>query len=304
MANLILHHFAASPFSEKLRLVLGYKQLAWTSVIVPNILPKPDVVALTGGYRRTPFLQIGADVYCDTALICDVLEQLRPAPSLYPESVKTLVRIVAQWADSSVFWAAVTYNRGASGELPAAVFEDRKAMGFDVEWLRPADATAAYKTYLRRVSDMLAQQPFLFGNAPCIADFSAYHALWLAHGRGPTPVALPINAPALVSWMQKMQGIGHGHSIPMTSLEAIAVAADCEPAPAGMNLLAHDGVQDDHGIALGSRVTIAAESFGRELTEGELIAATPSHYSLRRTDDRAGSIHVHFPRVGYVLKRS
>lgn len=304
MADLILHHFAASPFSEKVRLVLGYKQLAWTSVTVPNILPKPDVVALTGGYRRTPFLQIGADVYCDTALICDVLEHLRPAPSLYPESVKTLVRIVAQWADSSVFWAAVTYNRGASGELPAAVFEDRKAMGFDVEWLRPADATAAYKTYLRRVSDMLAQQPFLFGNAPCIADFSAYHALWLAHGRGPTPVALPINAPALVSWMQKMQGIGHGHSIPMTSLEAIAVAADCEPAPAGMNLLAHDGVQDDHGIALGSRVTIAAESFGRELTEGELIAATPSHYSLRRTDDRAGSIHVHFPRVGYVLKRS
>ena len=304
MADLILHHFAASPFSEKVRLVLGYKQLAWTSVTVPNILPKPDVVALTGGYRRTPFLQIGADVYCDTALICDVLEHLRPAPSPYPESVKTLVRIVAQWADSSVFWAAVTYNRGASGELPAAVFEDRKAMGFDVEWLRPADATAAYKTYLRRVSDMLAQQPFLFGNAPCIADFSAYHALWLAHGRGPTPVALPINAPALVSWMQKMQGIGHGHSIPMTSLEAIAVAADCEPAPAGMNLLAHDGVQDDHGIALGSRVTIAAESFGRELTEGELIAATPSHYSLRRTDDRAGSIHVHFPRVGYVLKRS
>ena len=304
MANLILHHFAASPFSEKLRLVLGYKQLAWTSVIVPNILPKPDVVALTGGYRRTPFLQIGADVYCDTALICDVLEQLRPAPSLYPEPVQTLSRIVAQWADSSVFWAAVTYNRGASGELPAAVFEDRKAMGFDVEWVCPADATSAYKTYLRRMSDMLLQQPFLFGNAPCIADFSAYHALWLAHGRGPTPVALPINAPALVSWMQKMQGIGHGHSIPMTSLEAIAVAADCEPAPAGMNLLAHDGVQDDHGIALGSRVTIAAESFGRELTEGELIAATPSHYSLRRTDDRAGSIHVHFPRVGYVLKRS
>ena len=304
MANLILHHFAASPFSEKVRLVLGYKQLAWTSVTVPNILPKPDVVALTGGYRRTPFLQIGADVYCDTALICDVLEQLRPAPSLYPEPVQALSRIVAQWADSSVFWAAVTYNRGASGELPAAIFEDRKAMGFDVEWLRPADATAAYKTYLRRLSDMLAQQPFLLGAAPCIADFSAYHVLWLAHGRGPTPVPLPMHAPALSSWMQKMQAIGHGHSVPMTAAEAVAVAAGSEPAPAGENLLAVEGLQDEHGFALGSRVTIAAESFGRELTEGELIAATPSHYSLRRTDDRAGSIHVHFPRAGYVLKRS
>jgi hypothetical protein len=46
-----------SPFSEKVRLVLGYKQLAWKSVIVPAIMPKPDVVALTGGYRKTPFLQ-------------------------------------------------------------------------------------------------------------------------------------------------------------------------------------------------------------------------------------------------------
>ena len=304
MADLILHHFAASPFSEKVRLVLGYKQLAWKSVTVPNIQPKPDVVALTGGYRRTPFLQIGADVYCDTALICDVLEQLQPTPGLYPESPRALARIVAQWADSSLFWAAVTYNRGASGELPAAVFEDRKAMGFDVEWLRPADATAAYKSYLQRLSDLLQQHPFLLGATPCIADFCAYHALWLAHGRGPTPVPLPIEAPALASWMQQMQAIGHGHSVPMTATQAIAVAAGSEPARAGKNLLTAEGLQDEHGFALGSRVTIAAESFGRELTEGELIAATPSHYSLRRTDERAGSIHVHFPRVGYVLKRS
>lgn len=304
MADLILHHFAASPFSEKLRLVLGYKQLAWQSVIVPNILPKPDVLALTGGYRRTPFLQIGADVYCDTALICDVLERLRPGPSLYPQPTQALARIVAQWADSSLFWAAVTYNRGASGELPAAVFEDRKAMGFDVEWLRPADATAPYKAYLQRLSDLLQQHPFLLGDAPCIADFCAYHALWLAHGRGPAPIALPVQVPALASWMQQMRAIGHGNSVSITAAQAIAVAAGSEPAPAGENLLAGDGLQDDHGIAPGSRVTIAAESFGRELTEGELIAATTSYYSLRRTDERAGSIHVHFPRVGYVLKRS
>ncbi|MGS0756332.1 hypothetical protein ACVBEH_17860 [Roseateles sp. GG27B] len=38
------------------------------------MLPKPDVAALTGGYRRTPFLQIGGDIYCDTALMCRVIE--------------------------------------------------------------------------------------------------------------------------------------------------------------------------------------------------------------------------------------
>ena len=81
MPDLILHHYPGSPFSEKIRLVLGYKKLAWKSVIVPAIMPKPDVVALTGGYRKTPVLQLGADIYCDTALIARVLERLAPAPS-------------------------------------------------------------------------------------------------------------------------------------------------------------------------------------------------------------------------------
>ena len=78
----ILHHYQTSPFSEKVRLVLGYKNLAWRSVLVPSIMPKPDVLALTGGYRKTPFLQIGADVYCDTELMCEVLEHLQPQPRL------------------------------------------------------------------------------------------------------------------------------------------------------------------------------------------------------------------------------
>ena len=85
MADIILHHYPTSPFSEKVRLVLGYKNLSWQSVVIPMIMPKPDVVALTGGYRKTPFMQIGADIYCDSALICDVLEHIQPTPALFPE---------------------------------------------------------------------------------------------------------------------------------------------------------------------------------------------------------------------------
>ena len=86
MSDHILHHYDGSPFSEKVRLMLGFKRLPWTSVEVPRIMPKPDVVALTGGYRKTPFLQIGNEVYCDSALICDVLEHLQPTPPLYPST--------------------------------------------------------------------------------------------------------------------------------------------------------------------------------------------------------------------------
>jgi len=100
---LILHHYPGSPFSEKVRLVLGFKQLAWKSVHVPVILPKPDVVALTGGYRRTPFLQIGADIYCDTALMCRVIDRLAPQPALYPRSAGGLQHAIAHWADTQLF---------------------------------------------------------------------------------------------------------------------------------------------------------------------------------------------------------
>jgi hypothetical protein len=67
-------------------------------------------------------------------------------------------------------------------------------------------------------------------------------------------------------------------------------------------LLADSTFQDEHGIALGARVTVTPESFGPEPTEGDLVAATRTHYTLRRTDPRAGTVHVHFPRIGYVLK--
>ena len=71
-------------------------------------MPKPDVVALTGGYRRTPFMQIGADVYCDSALMCRVIDRLAPEPPLYPAATRGLAEIVAQWADS-----ALLLERGA-----------------------------------------------------------------------------------------------------------------------------------------------------------------------------------------------
>ena len=310
MADLILHHYPTSPFAEKVRLVLGYKNLAWKSVLIPQIMPKPDVQALTGGYRKTPILQIGADIYCDTSLICDVLEHLAPTPSLYPEPGKGLARTLAQWADSTLFWAAMAYNLGPKGaadmfgntppEVAKAFSDDRRAMSGSMTRLRPADAAAAYKSYLRRLSDMLDDQPFLLGAVPTVADFACYHPLWFTRTRTPSVAGILDLTPAVVDWMARMAAIGHGTMEKFNAADAIAVAAASTPH----TLLTDSTFQDDHGIALGSLVTVAAESFGPEATEGELVAATRTHYTLRRIDERAGTVHVHFPRIGYVLKKA
>lgn len=307
MHDLILHHYPTSPFSEKIRLILGYKQLAWRSVIIPAIMPKPDVLALTGGYRKTPFLQIGADIYCDTALICDVLEHRQPSPTLYPDHQKGLARTLAQWADTTLFWAAMAYNlspkgaaamfAGAPPEVAKAFAADRGAMSTGMTRLRPGDATAAYKSYLRRLANMLDDHPFLLGDAPTVADFAAYHPLWFSRVRNPVMGDILQATPGVLGWMDRLAALGHGRLDKFDSADAIAVAAASQAAP-----VADEPFQDEHGIALGSRVSIAAETFGTETTEGELVAATRMHYTLRRTDERAGTVHVHFPRVGYVLR--
>jgi glutathione S-transferase len=84
MTDIILHHYDISPYSEKVRTGLGLKGLAWASVELPVIMPKPNLTALTGGYRKTPVLQIGADIYCDSQLIMRELERRFPTPSFYP----------------------------------------------------------------------------------------------------------------------------------------------------------------------------------------------------------------------------
>jgi glutathione S-transferase len=308
MSQLILHHYPTSPFAEKIRLILGYKKLAWQSVVIPTIMPKPDLTALTGGYRRTPVLQIGADIYCDTALIADVLEKIAPSPSLYPSPVNGASRIVAQWADSQVFPAAMAYNfqpagiaqvfAGVPEEAVQAFVADRAAMRGSAPRMAIGEGTSTYKSQLRRLSDMLTEQPYLMGTVPTIADFAAYHPLWFTVERTPSLAGILEPTPLLKDWMVRMNSIGHGIHEKMNPAQAVDVAKQAFPED-----VSHWNFVDEHGIALGSEVTITADNFGLEPTPGILVADTKTRLTLRREDERAGTVHVHFPRNGFILKK-
>jgi len=309
MSNILLHHYPLSPFAEKIRLILGYKKLNWQSVHIPMYMPKPDVVALTGGHRRTPFMQIGADIYCDTSLICDVLEHIAPTPTLYPDAVKGTARIVAQWADSLVFPVAMAYNFQPAGaahvlanwspEDVKVFVQDRTTMRGGAPRMPAADAIGMYKSYLRRLSHMLEQHPFLLGDAPCVADFSAYHPTWYTLRQVPPLADILDLTPNVKDWLLRMEKWGHGTHTDISSVQALEIAHSSKPED-----VSHEPFIDHHGIALGSQVVITAESFGLEPSAGELMAATRTRYTIRRHDPRAGTVHVHFPRVGFVLKKA
>ena len=307
MSDILLHHYPMSPFAEKVRLILGFKKLAWKSVTIPMYMPKPDVVALTGGHRRTPFMQIGADVYCDSSLICDVLEHIAPTPTLYPDAVKGAARIVSHWVDTVVFPTAMAYNfqpAGAAHVLASwspedvKVFvQDRTSMRGGAPRMLAADAIGMYKSYLRRLSHMLDQGPFLLGDAPSVADFSAYHPTWYTFRQVPNLASIFDATPNVRDWLLRMEKFGHGTHTDVSSTQAIQIAHDSQPID-----MSQEPFIDHHGIALGSQVVITAESFGLEPTAGELVAATRTRYTIRRHDERAGTVQVHFPRVGFILK--
>jgi glutathione S-transferase len=307
MKQLILHHYPMSPFAEKIRLIMGFKAIHWSSVIIPNVMPKPDVVALTGGYRKTPILQIGADIYCDTALIADVIEAQAPHPSLYPSGVAGASRILAQWADSTLFWTMIPYAMqpagaahmfsGAAPEAMKVFNDDRVVFRANLPRMRGPEALAAFTLYLERLESMLGKQDYFFGAAASIADFSIYHNLWFVVRGGPVAAILE-NYPALAAWRERMSLIGHGSFDKLDSVAAVRIAHEASAeASSGSHV-------DTHGIALGEKVTVAATDTGVDPVEGALYAAGKDSISLLREDARAGRVVVHFPRLGFELRRA
>jgi glutathione S-transferase len=306
MPDLILHHYASSPFSEKVRLVLGYKGLAWSSVDVPVMLPKPDVVALTGGYRRTPFLQIGADIYCDSALMCRVIDRLQPQPPLYPPESAGLAEIVSQWADAALFWSAIPFTMqsgGAAHILPAshpdfvkAFAADRSAMTAGMRRLSLPDSSATLHTYLRRLDALLADgRPFLLGALPCIADFSCAQSIWFIHLAPPVATLLD-GHPRIGAWYERMKAFGCGRSQALSATGAIAIAAAAA---------SHAPVAVDAGLgfAAGEAVTVNATDYAADPVPGTLVGLTRDAVTLERHDERSGVVHVHFPRIGFQIRK-
>jgi len=306
MPAFILHHYPNSPFSQKVRLILGRKAMAWHSVHVPSILPKPDVMALTGGYRRTPFLQRGADVWCDTALIARVLERAQPAPTLYPAAVAGPAQLLAQWADSTLFWVVIPYTlqpagiacvlAGAPPQALKAFAADRAPFTAGMTRQTPVDATVALNTYLGWLDGQLADgREFLMGAESSIADFSVAHCLWFVHL---APPMLPILEPfaRLRAWYARVAAFGHGTPAPMKSAEAIALAAAAT---------AHEPtrVVPALGFEAGESVTVTPTDYGRDPVAGRLVGLTADEVVIERHDERAGTLHVHFPRLGFQIRK-
>ena len=302
MADIILHHYPASLFSEKIRLLLGCLGLSWKSVLIPPIMPRPHLMPLTGGYRRTPVMQEGADVYCDTKIIAERLAARAGRPEIHAGFV---AHRVAEWADSHLFRVAVAvmFQPRAIGETMknldnadiAAFQKDRAELtqGAPIVTIPPEAAETHLVHYLAELDAALQGREFLFGKVPTIADFSVFHCLWFV---GNNAVVAPLleDHPSLGAWRRRMTGFGHGTSAAMDAEKALRIGTDASPGlpPLGEPVSLS-------GLEPGRQVAVSALDYGRVPITGELVACTTREVAVRRQDPTAGEIVAHFPRQGF-----
>ena len=309
MSELILHHYPQSPFAEKARLLLGFKGLSWHSVHISPVMPKPDLTALTGGYRKTPVLQVGADIYCDTALIARRLEQEKAGPALFPQGLELVIQGFAAWADSVVFSHAVALVFQPESlavkfakvppEMLQVLVADRSKLfsGGTAARVQLDQAKHQWPAIVSRIDQQLQHQAgdFLFGE-PSIADFALAHPLWFLKGSSVTAPWVD-SYPAVAAWLDRVLSFGHGTATQMSAEQALEVARNSAPAA-----LPDELFEDLNGFKPGQQVSISATDYGTDPVVGELLFAGREELILRHTDERAGTVHVHFPRMGFRIQ--
>lgn len=295
-----LHHYPASPFSEKIRLMLGYLGIPWQSVEISSVMPRPLLMPLTGGYRKTPTLQIGANVFCDTAVITEGLVRHSGDDTLLRRGF--VVRRTAEWADTTLFRMGVAVNfrpeaaAAFMGQLPpeevAAFMEDRAQLteGTPMVTVSAEAALLNFQAYLAQLEASL-RGAFLFGEAPSVADFSVYHGLWFVNQN---PVNAPLIEPyaAVGEWMDRVAAFGHGDVTDASAEAALSAAAASEPVLPELNtsLMATE---------IGKNVQVVPTDYGKIPVSGKLVALSAEEIVIERMDDQIGKVMTHFPTIGF-----
>ncbi|MEO1662336.1 MAG: glutathione S-transferase [Pseudomonadota bacterium] len=315
MANaqsIILHQFDRSPFSEKIRLALRMKNLGWASVEIPSIMPKPDLIPLTGGYRRTPVMQIGADIFCDTSLMLIELEKRYQIPALNLPGHEGLAKMVAAWTDGKWFQASVTVIFGEIGhQMPKEFIDDRTKMSerpFDFEIMKAAAPVMRdqWRSQLMWIEERLdggrhaGTGDWLVGTKPGMVDVHAFMNPWFVEKNIPDFLdACFEDAPLTRDWYRRLKEFKGQAAEEISGADAVDIAHNAAP-----RLKPASTAGDLRDFEPGDRVAIAPDDYAKDWVEGDLVIANSERVIIARQNERADNLHIHFPRVGYVLRQA
>ncbi len=297
--DLILHHYDASPFTQKTLRMLGIKGANWYSVESPMIMPKPDLVALTGGYRGTPVLQIGADVYIDNQRIALELESRIPEPSLFPTGEQDMLLAMIKWSDAffqpGLHMAIALLNEQWSEEFET----DRRALFPHIDFDTIDQDLPYARSQLRAQAQLLNQnlsdgRDFHLGEKPSLADIHAFSVLWFTRASMPEVNELLKDFDYLLPWEERVAAIGEGTRNPVDVKDAHQVAFE-STSPTSANI----DPCDAQGLSEGQLVMVEPDDSKRGGVKGEVVIATANEIAVKHNNDVVGEVIIHFPRIAY-----
>src|ERR1700733_11831157 len=263
---IILHHFDESPFSKKIRVVFGLKHIAWESVRISRIMPRPDLMPMTGGYRRTPVMQIGADIFCDTQVILRELERRFPEPTLFPRGYEGVASATAMWTDRTFFQSTVNLVFGSlADKVPPDFIADREKLRgakFDVAAMASAipQMRDQFRAHVQWIEAQLGDgRNWMCGDSASLCDINAYMNIWYLRQ------SLPGEADRLLAefgraraWETHMRRVGHRPRSEVSAMAAFDIAAGATPRTAAL-----PDRNDPNGRKPGDRVEVMPDDYGR-----------------------------------------
>ncbi|SLM34818.1 Thioredoxin-like fold [Lasallia pustulata] len=218
--NIIVFHYSFSPYARRVTWYLALRGIDYAQCLQPVTLPREDLSALGVKYRRIPVMSIGRDIYCDTRLILQKLEEKFPSGALGASQAdqKAVERLLEKWTiDSGVFVRAA---QTLPMEMP--LFNDTKFtkdredysgtswVKADIAKMRPEALAHVRDAFDLLETGLLAdgREWVLKTERPSLADIEAvwpFH--WLAGIQGALPPTI-ISAkqyPKVFAWIDRFQ---------------------------------------------------------------------------------------------------
>ena len=307
MPDLILHHYWPSPFAHKIRLALGLVDTSWKSVEIPRVPPKPLLMPLTAGYRRTPVLQSGADVYCDTQNIVRAISELTAMSLLLPTRQRGQIFALTDWVDGTVFnLAARVILTSALDTAPPEFIQDRGGLYFGPNWT-PEGLKAQLPGVIRQlaahldsINQGLSDTGGYLTESLSYADVSIAYVAWFIRGRWDVGPEFLSQFPSVERIERNVHEQSTDRHEELSAESALMMALQAESiAPRGVE------AQIGSGLSEGMPVLIRpqAETSDPPII-GRLRYLDRVRVSIDHQDPQVGNVVVHLPVAGYQIQPS
>lgn len=184
-----LYDFGPSPFCIKVRALLDYKGVPFERIDVTG--PKMLELRKRGRIGKVPALDMDGELVCDSTDVAYAIQARHPAPSILPDDPRerALCHVLEDWADESLYFMGLYYRWWNREGRRAAGSAFRGPLAIVLPWLlanrarrqiegqgigrKPATQVAQdLARHLEHVRALLADRPFLLGDAPMLCDFA------------------------------------------------------------------------------------------------------------------------------------